>query len=85
MTEKKITSNGDLENFLSNGNPLYTAQPWHGLTPNSKRTGVKAFSIVVNEFEKMIITEAAKLDGISVSAFIRQGALKRAKNILDIK
>lgn len=81
----KVTTNQDLENFLVNGNTALAAKPWHGFKPDAKRVGVKAFSVVVNEYEKAIIREAAKKDNNSSAGFIRQAALKRANIILGLE
>lgn len=82
---KGMTTNQDLENYLINGEVSLENKPWHGLDPTAKRVGNKAFSIVCNEYEKVILSEAATKDDMTLAGFIRQASLKRAKVILDIK
>ncbi len=80
----KLTDNQALENYLSNGDKAVDLKPWHGLDPNGKRVGIKVFSVVVNEYEKALISEAATKDNMPLAGFIRQAALKRAKTILAV-
>ncbi len=84
---KKIMSNEDLENSFIMGEAKAVkgqGQSWEGKNPTAKRTGVKAYNIALNEYEKAVIDTAAAKEGSKSSSFIRQSALKRAKIILGI-
>jgi len=75
--------NEDLESFISKDSPV-KAGAWEKLDPNGRRTGVAAYNVALNHYEKAIIDAAATKEGAKASGFIRQTALKRAKTILGI-
>jgi len=79
---KKPLRNDDLESLLTP--PENNKKPWEGLNPLAKRTGVRSFTIQLNDFEWAVIEEATKEEGLTKAAFIRQSVLKRSKSILDI-
>ena len=79
---KKPLKNDDLESLLTPSSTL--KKPWEGLDPAQKRSGVRSFTIQLNHYEWAVIEEAAKKEGISKAAFIRQSVVKRSKSILDI-
>jgi len=83
---KKLMGNKDLENFISKGSRAVGGEGhvWEKLDPNAKRTGVAAYNVALNHYEKAIIDAAATKEGAKSSGFIRQTALKRAKTILGI-
>lgn len=85
MSNKKMISNENLENFLQNGSEPITNKPWHGLDPAGKRTGIDGISFVLNSYEKALLLAASKKEGSTLAAFVRQNALKKAKIILGVE
>ena len=79
---KKPLRNDDLEGLLTP--PGEDKKPWEGLDPSAKRSGVRSFTIQLNDYEWAVIEEAAKEEGMTKAAFIRQSVIKRSKTILDI-
>ena len=79
---KKPLRNDDLESLLTP--PEGKRKAWEGLDPSAKRSGVRSFTIQLNDYEWAVIEEAAKEESMAKAAFIRQSVLKRAKSILDL-
>jgi hypothetical protein len=79
---KKPLRNDELEALLTPD--LIKKDSWEGLDPAAKRSGVRSFTIQLNDYEWAVIEEAAKKEGLAKAAFIRQSAVKKSRSVLDI-
>ena len=81
----KPLANVDLvDKFIGEAPIKDTFKPWENKEPSAKRTGVKAHHINLNEYEKLVIDAAAAASSQSATAFMRQIAMVKSKEILDI-